>query len=303
VGPHVDNYDVFLLQGRGKRKWAVSTSPIPPDQEEIVEGIDVRVLKGPFTKDAEWVLEPGDMLYVPARFAHWGVSMDDECMTYSIGFRAPNLQDIASEYANHMCDNQNPDLFYTDPSSFRSQQGDAGLINEQAVKRMWSDVAHTMLGCALDTPPPPHFTRWLGGYLTQNLQRASSLHHSARSCDAEEAEMIMADLAEGRELSLTRSEGTKVAWLRLANGLAVCADGQVWELDASAPDSLRGLQEGAAVLCGCHILTAERLNPLLSTSSPFRSIVQDWIVKGVVYCPSEDDDDEDEQSMWDEQRM
>ena len=53
------SHHVCTRAGRGKRKWAVSTSPIPPDQEEIVEGIDVRVLKGPFTKDAEWVLEPG----------------------------------------------------------------------------------------------------------------------------------------------------------------------------------------------------------------------------------------------------
>ncbi|KAJ1487976.1 JmjC domain-containing protein, partial [Baffinella frigidus] len=97
VGPHVDNYDVFLLQGKGTRRWAISNTPLAASDEVSVDGVDVRVLKDGFKKDEEWLLEPGDMLYLPPRFPHWGVAEGEGCMTFSIGFRAPNFQEICSE--------------------------------------------------------------------------------------------------------------------------------------------------------------------------------------------------------------
>jgi 50S ribosomal protein L16 3-hydroxylase len=300
VGPHVDNYDVFLLQGRGRRKWAVSTTPIPAAAEEIVDGIDVRVLKGGFHKDAEWVLEPGDILYCPPRFPHWGVSMDDECMTYSIGFRAPNLQDIASEFANSMCDSRNPDDFYTDPPSFAVQPSDAGRIEASAVERMWTDVAATMLGSARagELPAPPHFKRWLGGFLTQRLQRAAGEDGGRRTCDAEEAAGILAEVEEGvEELCLTRNEASKVAWLELDDaGVAVSADGRVWEFAASGQE-LAALQKSAAVLCGSHVLFAGELRPLL-TCPEVRCMVQEWVEEGVLYCAIDEDELLEEASSY-----
>ena len=231
------------------------------------------------------------MLYVPPRFAHWGVALDDECMTYSIGFRAPNFQDLASEFANFMCDNRSPDDFYTDPSSFASQSGDAGRVQDEAVQRMWSDVANTMLGFSADSvtdaPAPEHFRRWLGGVLTQKLQRSSGVDAHARSCEAAEAVAILSDLEQGVEVCLMRNEASKLAWMPLASGVGVFADGKMWELPCSAGDDLHA---GAAVLCGSHILPAHALTPLLR--SPLRGIVCDWLEQGILYCPADEEDED-----------
>ncbi|MFB6273326.1 MAG: cupin domain-containing protein, partial [Salinibacter sp.] len=112
VGPHVDNYDVFLLQGAGHRRWKIGTAPVEDD--EIVPGLDVRILAD-FEADEEFVLGPGDLLYLPPRVAHYGVSTDDACMTYSIGFRAPRHQDLVANFLQHAVDTIDPDARYSDP--------------------------------------------------------------------------------------------------------------------------------------------------------------------------------------------
>ncbi|CAM9240657.1 unnamed protein product, partial [Phaeothamnion confervicola] len=95
VGPHVDSYDVFLLQVAGTRQWSIETQAISTEAEveRLVPGIDVRILKG-FQEDHTWTLNPGDMLYLPPRVPHHGVSLDDECITYSVGFRAPSHREV-----------------------------------------------------------------------------------------------------------------------------------------------------------------------------------------------------------------
>jgi 50S ribosomal protein L16 3-hydroxylase len=92
VGPHVDSYDVFLLQAHGRRRWRISR------QRDLrcVAGAPLRVLAD-FRPSAEFVLEPGDMLYLPPGVAHEGTALG-ECMTYSIGFRAPSHQELLEPY-------------------------------------------------------------------------------------------------------------------------------------------------------------------------------------------------------------
>lgn len=107
VGPHFDSYDVFLLQGQGKRLWRIS------DQTDLslIEGAPLRILKN-FHTTQEWLLEAGDMLYLPPHLAHWGIAVSDgnlDCMTYSIGFRAPKNQELTTEFLGYMQDRLNQD--------------------------------------------------------------------------------------------------------------------------------------------------------------------------------------------------
>lgn len=107
VGPHFDSYDVFLLQGQGKRLWRISEQ----NDLSLVEGAPLRILKN-FDTAQEWLLEAGDMLYLPPHLAHWGIAVvdgDSGCMTYSIGFRAPKNQELASEFLGFMQDKLNQD--------------------------------------------------------------------------------------------------------------------------------------------------------------------------------------------------
>ena len=97
VGAHVDSYDVFLLQGRGQRRWKWGTKPV--QHARFREGLDLRILQS-FAPDEDETLGPGDMLYLPPGFAHHGVAVT-ECLTWSIGFRAPRFGEMWKDFASH----------------------------------------------------------------------------------------------------------------------------------------------------------------------------------------------------------
>lgn len=102
VGPHFDSYDVFLLQGQGKRLWRISAQT----DLTLVENAPLRILKN-FDTTQEWLLSAGDMLYLPPHLAHWGIAVSEggaDCMTYSIGFRAPKHKELATEFLGYLQD-------------------------------------------------------------------------------------------------------------------------------------------------------------------------------------------------------
>lgn len=98
VGPHFDSYDVFLLQVQGRRRWRIGRLKEP----RLLPNAPLKILSH-FEAEEEWVLEPGDMLYLPPLWAHDGVAQG-ECMTCSIGFRAPALDEFAREVMQRVLD-------------------------------------------------------------------------------------------------------------------------------------------------------------------------------------------------------
>ena len=98
VGPHFDSYDVFLLQAQGQRQWRISAQK----DLTLVDGVPLKILAN-FKAEEEFILEPGDMLYLPPQYAHDGVALG-ECMTYSIGFRAPSYQELGEAFLQFMGD-------------------------------------------------------------------------------------------------------------------------------------------------------------------------------------------------------
>lgn len=109
VGPHFDSYDVFLIQGLGRRRWEISAQ----DDLEVMDGAPLRILKR-FQAEQSWELEPGDMLYLPPQYAHNGVALGD-CMTWSVGFRVPTAEDMVGNFLNYLQDNLEPSGIYADP--------------------------------------------------------------------------------------------------------------------------------------------------------------------------------------------
>jgi 50S ribosomal protein L16 3-hydroxylase len=158
VGPHFDSYDVFLLQGQGTRRWRLSSqSDLQLDTEA-----PLKILQH-FRPDQQWDLEAGDLLYLPPRYAHDGVAID-ECVTYSIGFRAPHAQELAERFLDFLRDRVALDGMYEDAGIAATDEPariPAGLIAESDrwLERLrWSgtDIAH-FLGSYL-TEPKPHVT-------------------------------------------------------------------------------------------------------------------------------------------------
>ena len=98
VGAHIDQYDVFLLQAEGQRRWQIDSKEI--QDEDFIDGLDIRILKE-FLPDFDWVLNPGDLLYLPPRIAHHGVAVND-CLTYSVGFRANSHNELVTSFTDHL---------------------------------------------------------------------------------------------------------------------------------------------------------------------------------------------------------
>lgn len=160
VGPHVDNYDVFLVQGKGRRRWAVGSA----GRTEPADDRAGLSLVRPFEPDATWEAVEGDVLYLPPGIPHWGVAMDD-CVTYSIGMRAPTMQELVSGYdrvtgAETAPGTADP-VFYADPD-LAPDEAAAGCIHARAVARIREqrllepaadDVTiATALGCVVTDP-------------------------------------------------------------------------------------------------------------------------------------------------------
>ena len=155
VGPHFDSYDVFLLQAHGRRRWRIGRQK----DLRLVEGLPLKILAD-FEPEEEYVLDPGDMLYLPPRWAHDGVALG-ECMTYSIGFRQPARGELARELLQRLADEAGDglgDAAYRDP-------GQAAVAAPGAVPPAMFDFARDAVERALRDPA--QLAMLLGEWLTE----------------------------------------------------------------------------------------------------------------------------------------
>lgn len=130
VGPHFDNYDVFLLQAEGHRRWKIGQ--MCDSDSPMLEHPDLRIL-AEFEQTEEWVLAPGDMLYLPPRLAHYGIA-EDACMTWSVGFRAPSHAEVLTHFTDFLAQYLGDEQRYSDADIHRP--ADPAQIDEQTVERL-----------------------------------------------------------------------------------------------------------------------------------------------------------------------
>lgn len=212
VGPHFDQYDVFLIQGLGRRRWRVgqvcdSATPLTPNE-------DLRLLAD-FQMTDEWILEPGDILYVPPRFAHDGVAVGDDCMTYSVGFRAPSLAELIEEWSEHQADALTDEDRYTDPDLV--PQANPGEITAPALDRL-----HAMVLEALGDRAA--FARWFGQHTSLPKYPETDWRPEQPVTPEEVDEMLAAGTP------LCRNPASRLAFIRQpGGGVELFVDGQGFE--------------------------------------------------------------------------
>lgn len=165
VGAHTDAYDVFLLQGIGKRQWQIDTQPVT--ENNIIEDLEISVLKN-FTVEQEWILEPGDILYLPPNIAHNGIARG-ECMTYSIGFRAPGHYELLHGFLEHKLQDAiekgETREFYHDPD-LKQQQDPAHLTSNQ-LANLRTAITQLLPSSSSE------IDHWLGMYLSESKKHLS----------------------------------------------------------------------------------------------------------------------------------
>ncbi|MHA2939076.1 ribosomal protein uL16 3-hydroxylase [Vibrio sp. RC27] len=152
VGPHIDNYDVFIIQGLGKRHWRVGK------QEKLDEFAAHGALKHceAFEAVIDVELEPGDILYIPNGCPHEGYAIEPS-LNYSVGFRAPDQNDLFSSFADYLIDNNPKAERYTDISMHRREK--SGQIESQEL----AELHRVMLASCAE---PEQLIPWLGRMLS-----------------------------------------------------------------------------------------------------------------------------------------
>ncbi|MGL4965173.1 MAG: cupin domain-containing protein [Inquilinus sp.] len=222
VGAHVDQYDVFLLQGLGRRRWRIGgAAEIRP---AWVPDQPLKLLAD-FQPAEEWVLEPGDMLYLPPGWAHDGVAEDD-CLTFSIGFRAPSVAELAGRFAAAVADAEDEERRYADPDL--APPANPGEIPEAAIERVRAYLAEKL-------DDRRFLAGWLGGLLTEpKEEREAPPPRKRRPAGA-----------------LRRTIGSRLAFAGDGGGLVLFADGETHPAPAGAA------AEAALRLCGEGRLAAE----------------------------------------------
>ena len=209
VGPHFDYYDVFLLQGQGQRRWKVgqkcdAATPVRSD-------CDLSILSH-FEAEEEWVLNPGDMLYIPPQIAHHGVAIGD-CITYSIGFRAPSEGDILSELAHDISANSKDHIRYSDPHL--ALQDSPGEIDSTVITTL-QDIVRRNLS------DPSAITSWFGRYMTQRKYPELEICESFQSV---EPETLRQELSE--DTCLCKHPASRIAWHENTDGsIGLFVDGE-----------------------------------------------------------------------------
>lgn len=251
VGAHVDNFDVFLIQALGRREWRIEMAPQLDDN--FRPGMDIKLLKK-FRPAKTWVLEPGDMLYLPPRFAHHGIARGDDCMTYSIGFRAPSAAELLDGAATHALATLQKSVRYQDPDL---QLQHPGEIRSQDLKRLREAIVKAI-------PDDDSLAEWFGAFITASGEPLTEGNDTGRR----------KKFTLPRGASISRSENAKVAYARQRDGeILLFANGDTWRVPASA---LSGVQ----LLTGGIDINSKKTKSLLSNKA-MRKIILDLIARGI----------------------
>jgi len=209
VGPHFDYYDVFLVQGQGSRIWKTGQRCTSEDISRTSSGLK---LLAEFHTEHEWLLEPGDVLYVPPGIAHWGVSRDNS-LCYSLGFRAPSVSEMVLGYSDECSDRLCPDQRYVDPVLKTGKR--PGEIDKSALQQMQQMLQH-----ALNDKHAMNL--WFGRHMTQ-----------PKNLDQFRPAASLPDLRH-QKLLLIAHPAARFAWQQQGKDIVLFANGEILQHPSSA---------------------------------------------------------------------
>lgn len=236
VGPHFDNYDVFLLQAHGQRRWRIGQ--MCDSESPMLAHGDLRILAA-FQGTEEWVLEPGDMLYLPPRLAHFGTA-EDACMTYSVGFRAPSAAEVLTHFTDFLAQFLPDEERYSDADLQPSD--DPFQIQSDALDRLKALLAEHMSDERL-------LLTWFGQFMTE-----PRYPERVEGPELSEDELLSA-LEDGA--ILVRNPAARLAWSEVDIGLLLFASGQSRLLPSKLNELLK-------LICSADALHVENVGRWLS---------------------------------------
>lgn len=266
VGPHADNYDVFLIQGPGRRRWQLSYQEAGPEQ--LLPDLPLRILRG-FQPEEEYILEEGDMLYLPPGVVHHGVALED-CITISVGFRAPAKVELLSGYVAGALAQMDPEAFYEDPDL--APQANPGEITLQAREKIRRIIRNL-------PQDDESIDRWFASFTTD----VRPGHYLPEPEEELTAEQLLEALKQQGEL--WRSEYARFAYVQAGKGTTrLYVAGEEFTLGSH-------LGFAAPLLCGQRVYPLEELSDHLDEID-FVTLLSQLYNLGAVYFPGEMEDED-----------
>lgn len=256
VGPHTDEYDVFLIQGMGKRRWKIINHDDFP--KDIIPDLSLSIL-AEFEANKEWLLEPGDMLYLPPNMAHYGIA-EGECMTFSVGFRAPSQQELIQNWVES----------FTDKSAFKQRFSDARRKVQQSSGEIQQHDIKALSQLLLDGihSQENNLSGWLGKYLTETQGDDS---HNKEGEKSGSISKYNANYHYERESSL------RFAYIESKDTAIVdfFANGKQVSLPIKYKNTIQQL-------CSDYYYSAESLKTII-TNPDFKTLFNELIAEGRIY--------------------
>lgn len=252
VGPHVDSYDVFLLQIGGARRWRIA----PPGDEQLRPGLPLRILEH-FSPTEDWLLEPGDMLYLPPGWGHDGVAEGGPCLTASIGFRAPAQAELADALLNRMLDTVDPD----DPAEAERYRDPGQPATAQPGRIPEALQAHALALVRERLAAPGAVCLALGEWLSEPAPDAEFAPG-----DEDDEAALDAQMAQALRLGLRLARGSRM----LYDADCIYLNGQGWR--AAGRDAL--LMQALADRRGLEAAALRRI------SAAARALLRQWLLDG-----------------------
>ena len=230
VGAHVDQYDVFLLQAHGHRRWQIDASESTKGKRPSLEfrpDVELKLLKK-FKATHDWVLGPGDMLYLPPNVPHNGVAVDP-CLTFSFGMRAPSSAELISDYLDDLVADADESIRFQDPDLKLPE--DPNEIDAAAMKRVVAALN------ALRMNDPDRLGNWFGRFIT-TYRAAGDILPSQAPPSPEE---VTAELENGGVLE--RHPWARLAWRRATRGASLYCSGLAFQLSIKDAQTLAGAEQ------------------------------------------------------------
>jgi len=230
VGAHVDQYDVFLLQAHGQRRWQIDASESTKGKRPSLEfrpDVELKLLKK-FKATHDWVLGPGDMLYLPPNVPHNGVAVNP-CLTFSFGMRAPSSAELISDYLDDLVADADESIRFQDPDLKLPE--DPNEIDEAAMKRVVAALN------ALRMNDPDRLGNWFGRFIT-TYRAAGDILPSQAPPSPEE---VVAELENGGVLE--RHPWARLAWRRATRGASLYCSGLAFQLSIKDAQTLAGAEQ------------------------------------------------------------
>ena len=216
VGPHFDHYDVFLLQAAGKRQWTLTSQDCSEDN--YIQGVDLRLMET-FKIEDDFIFEKGDILYIPPKWGHHGVALDDECMTYSIGYRTYRGQELWDSFGDHLSEMGSFKDLYMDPTW--TEGLNPGEITDAA-----SEQAQVLLKSILDDKVL--IKTWFGRFATQlDPVAAQQLPEPLTEDETPDIEDFMGAMQV--EPGLVKDPVCRFAYSEVNGNTLLYINGAIWE--------------------------------------------------------------------------